>query len=375
VRVNRAWGEEVGGSFPKKNMQIGTEGGNGQRRNSTSRTARSRAADVGGSVKANWNKQVSRVSKSTVVALERCADYQSTVLAAQLDRLVTALDETVVLRGTRVLLKPNLLSARGGGAGCTDAAFIVGVAGWLTEQGARVTVGDSPAFGSAGGILQALGIRETLAGLGVQVSDFRSGRKLALASGRTATLAAEALDCELLVNLPRVKAHAQVRITLAVKNLFGCVLGMQKPWWHMVHGGAHGSAFAGMIVDLLGLLPPTLSLVDGRVAMHETGPLDGRPYPLELIGASWNPVALDSALLAVLGVEPASCPLWEVCARRNLPGVWLTELDFPLRGPDELAAPAFRVPARLHSVRFNPFRFLRSSLKRVLLRLRPADRA
>jgi len=311
--------------------------------------------------------RVSLVNSSTVVALERCTDYQPLVLAAQLDRLLAALGKGPPLRGTRVLLKPNLLSARGGGAGCTDAACIVGVAGWLTEQGARVTVGDSPAFGSASGILRSLGISEILAGMGVRLSDFREGRRVCLPSGHTANLAAEALDCELLVNLPRVKAHAQVRITLAVKNLFGCVLGMQKPWWHMVHGGAHGN-FAGMIVDLLELLPPTLSIVDGRVAMHETGPLDGRPYPLELIGASWNAVALDSALLAVLGVEPASCPLWEVCVRRRLPGVWLTELEFPLCGLDELSAPAFQVPARLNSIRFNPFRFLRSSLKRLLLR-------
>jgi len=309
------------------------------------------------------------VSHSLIVALERCHDYGAAALTAQLDRLTASLETPWDPRGQRVLLKPNLLSARHGGAGCTEGAFLVAVGGWLVEQGARVIVGDSPAFGSASAILRALGASEALHGMGVRLSDFRQGRRVRLPSGRCVTLAAEALDCDLLVSLPKVKAHAQMRLTLGVKNLFGCVLGMQKPWWHMAHGGRRGH-FAELIVELREVLPPILTLVDGRVAMHETGPLGGKPYPLEVIGASWNPVALDSAFMALLGIEPASVPLWEVCVRRELPGCWLSDLEFPLASPEELAAPAFRVPAHLHPIRFNPFRFLWGSLKRLALRSR-----
>ena len=43
-------------------------------------------------------------------------------------------------------------------------------------------------------------------------------------------------------------------------------------------------------------MPETVSLVDGVMSMQRTGPIDGDPFDLSLLGASSNPVALDTAL-------------------------------------------------------------------------------
>ena len=304
--------------------------------------------------------------ESTTVALVSCPEYASAVLAPAIDRVITALGELEHPAGLQVLLKPNLISAKRGPLACTEGAFIVVVARWFLDRGARVTVGDSPAFGTATAVLDRLGILEDLRSLGVGVSDFTSTRKIRLHSGIRAALAVDALDCDLLVNLPRVKAHAQTRVTLAVKNCFGCLSGLQKPWWHMVHGGASGP-FAGLLVELLEVLPRTLTLVDGVRAMHVTGPVRGKIHPLNVLAASMNPVAVDRALLAVLKVDPRRSPLWQAAADAGIAGSRLADLTFPLAAPAELQANDYIVPDELNSIRFHPFSFIVSSVRRKFM--------
>lgn len=308
-------------------------------------------------------------SSALSVALTRCSGYDESELDQAIARLLAAVDGPLSPRSGRVLLKPNLLSARFGGLACTDGRFILAVARCLVDQGAMVSVGDSPAFGDAETVLASIGALEGLRRLGVRVDNFKVKRRVRLASGVRASLAAEALDCDLLVNLPKIKAHAQVRVTLAVKNTFGCLVGLRKPLWHMVHGGKAGR-FESLIVELLDLLPPGLSLVDGVRVMSRTGPLLGEGLDAGLLGCSANPVALDTALLAVLGVAPEDSPLWRACARLDLPGHRLEDLDFPLLDPMAARVEGFRVPLHLNPIRFRPTRFLRGNLRRLLIALR-----
>ena len=171
------------------------------------------------------------------VALTRCGDYHEETLLQAFDQMREAGDPSLRLRGTQVLLKPNLITARRGLLACTEGRFILAAAQWFLDQGCRVAVGDSPAFGTAEAVLANLGVAAELRRRGVRIADFSSTRLVTLPSGLRVGLAAEALDCDLLVNLPRVKVHVQMRVTLVVKNYFGCVGGMRKPLWHMVHGG------------------------------------------------------------------------------------------------------------------------------------------
>ena len=302
------------------------------------------------------------------VALLRHDSYRPSELALAMDRLLSAIAPLPELRSRSVLLKPNLITTRNGQFACTDGRFIVAAARWFKDQGASVMVGDSPSFGSARAVLDHIGALVQLQRLAVPIVEFRRAREVVLPSGRKAKLATAAMECELLVNLPRIKAHAQMRVTLAVKNCFGCLSGWHKPWWHMVHGGPN-HAFSDLLVELLTMLPPTLTLVDGIVAMHRSGPVHGAPFPLHLIAAGSSPVAIDTALLAILGIDPEASPLWLAACRAGLTGTRLEELTFPLAAPADWQPSGFMVPARLDPIRFNPFRFLKSSGKRILLRL------
>lgn len=302
---------------------------------------------------------------STTVSLLCCDSYRSTVLEERFDQLLHSIDWPPSLHGQRVLLKPNLLTAARGPLPCTEASFILAAARWFLDAGARVVIGDSPAFGSARVNLQRLGLEQELITLGVRISDFRRSRACLLDSGIKAGIAEEVFDCDLLVNLPRIKAHAQTRVTMAVKNCFGCLCGLQKPWWHMLHGGRSGH-FADLLLELLTVLPPALTLVDGIRAMHCTGPINGKAYPLRVVAAGTNPVAVDSAFLDLLGISWKDSPLQVAAMQNSIVGSRKENISYSRSSPADLRIRGFSVPVTLNPIRFRPFSFALSTVRRVI---------
>ncbi len=312
-----------------------------------------------------WKGGVCMQLDSSIVSLLRCGSYRSAVLEERFDLLLQSIDWPPYLHGQRVLLKPNLLTAARGPLPCTEASFILAAARWFLDAGARVVIGDSPAFGSARVNLQRLGLEQELIALGVFISDFRRSRISLLDSGIKAGIAEDVFDCDLLVNLPRIKAHAQTRVTMAVKNCFGCLTGLQKPWWHMIHGGQSGH-FSDLLLELLTVLPPTLTLVDGIRAMHCTGPINGKPYPLRVVAAGTNPVAMDSAFLDLLGISEQDSPLQVAAMHGSIVGSRKEDISYPLSSPADVRAGGFSVPVTLNPIRFRPFSFVRSTVRRAI---------
>jgi uncharacterized protein (DUF362 family) len=150
------------------------------------------------------------------------------------------------------------------------------------------------------------------------------------------------------------------------------VVGFQKPWWHLRYGD-HAEQFASNLVDLLPVLPSGLTLLDGIVAMHGTGSLSGQPYSLGLVAGAINPVALDTALLQILGLDHANSALWQECAHRGLAGSDPGVLDYPLLKPAELTVEDFKAPSILKPVSFNPWRMVVSACRRFAARVKESS--
>jgi ferredoxin len=93
-------------------------------------------------------------------------------------------------------------------------------------------------------------------------------------------------------------------LTLGVKNLFGCVVGMRKPEWHL-RAGVDREMFARLLVRVYQTVQPAVTVIDGRVAMHGQGPgRGGTPIALNVLLGSRDTVALDMVVCKLLGVEP-----------------------------------------------------------------------
>ncbi len=304
---------------------------------------------------------------SLQVLLQRCVHYDEETITAFVDQTLRHFHGNATLHGKTVLLKPNLISSLGPALACTHPQFIAGVAAGFLHHGARLVLGDSPAFGSAVRVCEKMAITRALKKLAVPIVEFKTPQRLRTAQGVTLTVAQEALECDLFVGLPKVKAHNQLYVTLSVKNVFGVVKGMEKALLHMTHGATH-DGFAGNIVDLLALLPPQMHFADGIVAMHRSGPLDGESLALSCVAAARSAVALDTALLTALELEPRHSPLWRVAARRKFVGSDPGSINYPFNIPEDFYGSGFIAPATLNPIRFNPLRFLRGLINRALLR-------
>ncbi|MDA3786202.1 MAG: DUF362 domain-containing protein [Deltaproteobacteria bacterium] len=287
------------------------------------------------------------------VAISRCLSYDRQEIVRVVDGLLAALAWRCS-RGSRVLLKPNLVAARyQGDIACTHPEFVAGVAQWFVDQGAQVVVGDSPATGSGLRAMHICGITAALRGLPLSYAPFQKSRVVTTRRGRDVAVAVDALECDYFINLPKLKSHGQTRVTLAVKNHYGIIKGWRKAWGHQVHGQGDGRAFFDLLADLPFLVPPGLSLCDAITAMHRTGPLGGEAYPLGVMAASPWALALDRALLAVIKLDPESSPLWQASRDRQDKGHDLATLAFPLLSPEEVAVEDFQVPGQLRPVPFH----------------------
>lgn len=308
------------------------------------------------------------MDRAVTVILERC-DYAPYSVDALMGKIAPSLGIGGNIKGRRILIKPNLISSRGPLLACTDPRFIIAVSRWFIDRGASVAVGDSPAFGNASGVLRHIGALTDLKRLGVNVVEFATPRIFTLSGGIRVGVAAEALDCDLMVNLPKVKAHNQMHTTMAVKNFFGIILGMRKSLLHMVHGGSHAQ-FSRVILDLQALLPEHITIVDGISAMHVAGPLRGKPLALHCVAASTNPLAVDSALYAALELDHEKCPLLREARRIRYDSAFPHEIQYPFLRPADFYGSGFMAPEDLAPVRFNPCRFLYGHLKRMVLAIR-----
>jgi len=256
---------------------------------------------------------------SAAVSLARCADYDPEIVLAAMAGLLEPLGgmSAFVPPGASVLLKPNYLSYKSNErAVCTHPSVIWAAARLCLEAGAgRVMVGDSPAIGRARGISKKLGLTALLGELPVEIVDFVEPVEVKAehpeAVFKTYMLARQIKEADVIVNLAKVKTHAQMTLTLAVKNCFGAVVGLRKSQWHLMAGKDY-DYFGRMLVDLYRLVSPTVNIVDGVLAMEGNGPSAGKARKLNFLAASADGLALDRVITGILGFDPSDVPTLRV---------------------------------------------------------------
>lgn len=263
------------------------------------------------------------------VVLKRCSDYDSEKVYRSVTESIDLLGgiSSFIKRGERVLLKPNLLSAKPvESAVTTHPAVIEAVIRIVKDAGAFPFVGDSPGFGSAGQVAAKTGIKEVAERHGVEIVNLLDGVQVQHKNSRVFKrfeLARAAVEADAIINLPKLKTHVMMTMTLGVKNLFGCVPGKRKVSWHF-EAGHDKDAFARMLVEVYQLLNPRLSILDGIIGMEGDGPGSGLPREMGIIAASSDAVAMDVVISRMVGLGPEGLPTTK--AARYL-GVGETDLE------------------------------------------------
>ncbi len=305
------------------------------------------------------------------VALLPAHSYAIDEVTAQLEALLAPLGgmAAIVKPGDRVLLKPNLLTGARPTKECvTRPEIVYGVAMLVQAAGGHPFLGDSPAFGTAHGVAKANGYLPWLDKANIPVQELHGQRYATEASGELAhlRLSKEVMNADVVINLPKVKSHVQLTVTLGVKNLFGCVPGKMKAWWHM-EAGKDRDRFGTMLVETARAIAPQLTIVDGILGHEGNGPSGGEPRALGVLGASTDVFALDRALIEILGVAPEAVPTIAQSQRLGLcPD--LEAIAFPLHHPSELAIADWQLPEHLMPIDFGLPRVLRSTFKHLYIR-------
>jgi ferredoxin len=120
-----------------------------------------------------------------------------------------------------------------------------------------------------------------------------------------------------VVNLAKLKSHAMMYLTLGVKNMFGAIVGLRKPEWHM-RAGVDRVMFARLLVQIHQAVAPAFTIVDGIRALEGQGPgKSGRPRDLGMLVAGANTHAVDKTVCTLLGLDPNELLTYDLARRQG----------------------------------------------------------
>lgn len=304
------------------------------------------------------------------VSLIRATSYEVEVLRESLETLLEPLGgiTAFVKSGDRVLLKPNLLTGSRPRSECTTRPEVVyAVATMVIEAGGKPFLGDSPAFGSAKGVALANGYERILEELNLPIIDFH-GKRYEIVNDKFnhLLLSKETMEADVVINLPKVKSHSQLVLTLGVKNLFGCVPGKMKAWWHM-EAGKDTNRFGEMLVETAKAINPNLTIIDGIIGHEGNGPSGGEPRPLGILGSSTDVFALDRAMVEILKVPPEQVPTVAASMRLGICPE-LDAINFVQLHPDLLQIDDWQLPSKFMPIDFGMPRVIKSTFKHLYIR-------
>ncbi|MDD5167077.1 MAG: DUF362 domain-containing protein [Candidatus Omnitrophica bacterium] len=254
------------------------------------------------------------------VSIVKCAGYDPLLVQEAVQKSVDLIGGIAkfIKPQSKVLVKPNLLMAKEPEYGITTHPEVVrAVIKILKTIDCRVFVGDDPNVRNSQNekldeIYERTGMKRVCQEEGVTLVDFAKKRWRG-----NFPLAAWLDDSDHIVNIPKFKTHNLTVLSGAIKNLFGLVSGTYKAELHKKYFAK--DEFAGVLVDVFQEVKPSLTVIDGIVAMEGDGPvMKGKLRNLGLILASADCVALDSILASIMGLEPFDVLTTKEAAARGL---------------------------------------------------------
>jgi uncharacterized protein (DUF362 family) len=207
--------------------------------------------------------------------------------------------EKFVKRGDRVILLPNP-QGRGPGAS-TNADMVYEVVRLCKEAGAASVTASSvhgPWRWSSTQIVEKV----EQAGGKMKYSDSsKDWVTVNVPGGRVrkkVTIIKDAIENDVLINIPVFKDHYATRVTGTLKNLMG--LNSDSGSFHQGEAYLHQA-----IIDLASVIPPHLCIVDATTILVENGPFGpGKVAHPKKVYAGTDLVAIDSLCCGLLKINP-----------------------------------------------------------------------
>ncbi len=254
------------------------------------------------------------------------------------DNTIQALSELELsaLKGKNVLLKPNAGRVAHPCSGITTHPDVVAAAIDVFRQaGARVAIGESPITGvKTMDAFEATGIAAVAQRRACPLIDMdqRDPVVVPLEQGialKELQVCADVFDFDLVVSLPVMKTHMHTGVTLSVKNMKGCLWRRSKVQLHMlppVPGSDHKPINIA-IADMMAVLRPHLSIIDGSIGLEGLGPSAGEPRELGVIVVGTDAFAADAVACQLMGMHAADVPHLSLGAARGFGEIQLDRIQ------------------------------------------------
>ncbi len=254
----------------------------------------------------------------------------------------------VFKRGERILLKPNFLSGFRSDKRpiTTNKTLIEAVILFFKDVGAKIYIGDSPALESSEGVAKRIGLYEICKKHGVKIVEFKEKREIDLPNFSTIkkiNVAKEIFQFDHIINLPKLKTHTMMGLTLGVKNIYGVVVGREKAKYHL-NSGENREIFAKMLLGLYESISPTLTILDGIISMEGNGPSNGRARDTGIFALSKDAKTLDVLISKILNFPEEKNYVIKVI-KEVFPEIYsLNGIEFFPKGIKDFQVENFKLP-------------------------------
>ena len=227
--------------------------------------------------------------------------------------------ERFVKPGQQVIIKPNIcVDYHPPEFAVTTNPIVVGtlVTLCLGAGAKRVRVMDTPLGGTAQSAYAISGIEEAVKAAGGQMEIMSSFKfmKTPIPQGKDITtwgIYQDALDVDVLIDVPIAKQHSLARLTLGEKNLLGLVTDA-----NLIHQN-----LGQRVADLVSVIRPSLTVVDAVRILVNHGPTGGSLNDVKqtnTVIASHDIVSADAYAATLFGLTGAEIPFIKAAADMGL---------------------------------------------------------
>ena len=240
------------------------------------------------------------------------------------------------VKGKNVLLKPNAGRIAASGSGITTNPQVVAAAiDLFLEAGAKVAIGESPITGvKTMEAFEATGIASVAKERNCPLIDMdaRKPVQLTIQDGvaiKSLNVCLEVVEYDVVVSIPVMKTHMHTVVTLAVKNMKGCLWQRTKVDLHMLPQikNIYERPLNVAIADMSSVLRPHLSIIDGSIGMEGLGPSAGRAKKLGLVVVGIDPFAVDAVSCSLMGLNPKEVPHLRIGAERGYGVIDISKIE------------------------------------------------
>ena len=236
------------------------------------------------------------------VSLVRAENYNDIDLKVQEAIDLLGGIEKFVGKNSKVFIKLNCIGPFGKDTGITSRPDVLeAVIKLVKAQTDDITIGDNPAVKDVLVVLKKNGCFELIDKYGLKVINGKDQVTITNSNPHIYSsfeVSRDFIECDTLINLPKLKTHTLTYMTCAEKNYFGLIFGLQKAGWHVK--ASNPLEFGEALNDLYGAFleamkdKKILNLADGIVGLDGDGPSTGGwPKEAKCLIASSDAVSID----------------------------------------------------------------------------------